>query len=38
MHSINPEDFRVKGKLDLSKTPTELLIETSKKEEETKLT
>jgi len=37
MHSINPEDFRVKGKLDLSKTPTELSIETSKKEEETAL-
>ncbi|PZO29620.1 MAG: phosphate--nucleotide phosphotransferase [Flavobacteriaceae bacterium] len=37
MHSINPEDFRVKGKLDLSKIPTELSIETSKKEEETAL-
>ena len=37
MHSINPEDFRVKGKLDLSKTPTELSIDTSKKEEETAL-
>ena len=37
MHHINPEDFRVKGKLDLSKTPTELSIETSKKEEETAL-
>ena len=37
MHHINPEDFRVKGKLDLSKTPTELSIDTSKKEEETAL-
>ncbi len=37
MHHINPEDFRVKNVIDLSKTPTELDIDTSKKEEETAL-
>ena len=37
MQNINPEDFRVKSKIDLSKTATELAIDTSKKEEETAL-
>ncbi len=37
MHSINPEDFRVKTTIDLSKIATELAIDTSKKEEETAL-
>lgn len=34
MQNINPEDFRVKASIDLSKIPTELSIDTSKNEEE----
>jgi PPK2 family polyphosphate:nucleotide phosphotransferase len=34
MQNINPEDFRVKAPIDLSKIPTELSIDTNKNEEE----
>ncbi len=34
MKNITPEDFRVKGKIDLKKTPTRLDIDTDKDEEE----
>ncbi|MGL2964864.1 PPK2 family polyphosphate kinase [Flavobacterium sp. RSB2_4_14] len=34
MQNINPEDFRVKTAIDLSKIPTELSINSSKKQEE----
>lgn len=34
MKNIKPEDFRVKGKVDLSKIPTQLAIDTDKNEEE----
>ena len=37
MQNINPEDFRVKVPIDLSKIPTELSINTSKSDEETAL-
>ena len=37
MQNINPDDFKVKDTIDLSKLPTELTIETSKKDEETAL-
>ncbi len=37
MQNINPEDFRVKSKIDLSKIPTKLNIDTDKDEEETAL-
>jgi PPK2 family polyphosphate:nucleotide phosphotransferase len=37
MIPINPNDFKVTGKIDLSKTPTKLDIKTNKKEEETAL-
>jgi len=33
MKNIKPEDFRVKGKVDLSKIPTRLTIDTDKDEE-----
>lgn len=33
MKNIKPEDFRVKGKVDLSKIPTRLAIDTDKDEE-----
>ena len=32
MQNINPDDFKVKDTIDLSKLPTELTIETSKKD------
>lgn len=34
MQNINPDDFRVKTQIDLSKIPTELSIDTSKSDEE----
>jgi len=34
MQNINPEDFRVKAPINLSKIPTQLTIDTSKNEEE----
>jgi PPK2 family polyphosphate:nucleotide phosphotransferase len=37
MQNINPEDFRVKAPIDLSKIPTELSMNTSKSDEETAL-
>jgi polyphosphate kinase 2 (PPK2 family) len=37
MQNINPEDFRVKATVDLSKIPTELSIDSGKKDEETAL-
>ena len=37
MQNINPEDFRVKSKIELSKIPTKLNIDTDKDEEETAL-
>jgi PPK2 family polyphosphate:nucleotide phosphotransferase len=37
MQNINPEDFRVKVPIDLSKIPTELSMNTSKSDEETAL-
>lgn len=37
MTTINPNDFKVTRKIDLSKTPTKLDIDTNKKQEETAL-
>jgi PPK2 family polyphosphate:nucleotide phosphotransferase len=37
MKSLNPDDFKVVGKIELSKIPTELDIDTSKKQEATAL-
>jgi PPK2 family polyphosphate:nucleotide phosphotransferase len=37
MQNINPEDFRVKAPIDLSKIPTELSMNNSKSDEETAL-
>jgi PPK2 family polyphosphate:nucleotide phosphotransferase len=37
MHHINPEDFKVKTAVDLSKIPTDLNLDTNKKQEETAL-